>query len=74
MAMRLDKDFVSIDNTHETMKSYEVSKTFDVSGLSRIPKITQRYKAWSKLILKDLNGRENNPTFSLYSKDQITTF
>lgn len=70
----MEKEY--IEKTNETKepeirKSYDVSKTFDVSGVSRIP---DRFKAWNKLILQDLNGRRNSPSFYLYSKDEIVNF
>ncbi len=34
----------------------------------------QKYAGLNKLILRDLNGTNTSPTFSLYSKDQITEF
>lgn len=54
--------------------SAEISKTFDVSGLYKIPEIPSNFKALNKVILQDLNGRRKSPTFYLYSKDDIANF
>lgn len=36
--------------------------------------ISQRFAVLNKLITRDLNNNTNTPTFSLYSKDNITTY
>lgn len=35
---------------------------------------TMNFKAFNRLILQDLNGRKHNPTFTLYTKDDINRF
>ena len=53
------------------MESSEISKNFNFGETIRFP---DRFKAWNKLILKDLNSNTSSPTFYLYSKDKITDF
>ena len=67
----LSKEFISVDEPMESTKSYDVSKTFDMNGTVRLP---DKFKAWNKLILRDLNSNTNSPSFYLYSKDKITEF
>lgn len=67
----LSKEFISVDEPMESTKSYDVSKTFDINGTVRMP---DKFKAWNKLILRDLNSNTNSPSFYLYSKDKITEF
>lgn len=52
-------------------KSAEMSASFDVNGMIRMP---QRFAALTRLITRDLNGTIRSPTFYLYSKDQIADF
>lgn len=37
-------------------------------------KIPKHFAAWNKLIMRDLNSVYRNPTFTLYSKDDIISF
>lgn len=67
----LSKEFVAVDSVPESARSYDVSKHFDLNGTIRFP---DRFKAWNKLILRDLNSNTSSPTFYLYSKDKITEF
>ena len=67
----MSKEFISVEEPMESTKSYDVSKTFDMNGTVRMP---DKFKAWNKLILRDLNSNTNNPSFYLYSKDKITEF
>ena len=75
MENKNNRSFVSSSEKTVGVKSVlspsEVSKTFDINGISRIP---SSFKAWNKLILQDLNKRSSSPSFSLFSKDDISTF
>lgn len=46
-------------------------KTTDMEGMIGI---SQRFALLNKLITRDLNNNTNTPTFSLYSKDNITEY
>lgn len=37
-------------------------------------RISQKFASLNKVIMRDLNSNTNKPTFSLYSKDDITTY
>ena len=65
------REFISINEPIVGSKSAYVSQTFDTSGISRMP---EKFKAWNRLILQDLNGRTHSPSFYLYSKDNIKDF
>lgn len=43
----------------------------DYGAMIRLP---SRFSAISKLIMRDLNNNNESPTFSLYTRDQITSF
>ena len=47
------------------------NKDFDVNDLIRI---SQKFAALNKLTTRDLNNNVSTPTFSLFSKDDITTY
>ena len=49
----------------------EKKPTKDIDGMIGI---SQRFAVLNKLITRDLNNNTNTPTFSLYSKDDITTY
>lgn len=51
--------------------SQDKRQSVDVSGAFRMP---ERFSELSKLVLRDLNGRYPTPSFSLYTKDNITTY
>ena len=59
---------VGID-TQQVKKS--TKSDFDVNGMIRI---TDKFATINKLITRDLNNNVSTPTFSLYSKDDITTY
>lgn len=48
-----------------------VNRTDKIDGLIRI---TNKFATINKLITRDLNNNTNVPTFSLFSKDDITTY
>lgn len=47
------------------------NKDFDVNDLIRI---SQKFSALNRLTTRDLNNNVSTPTFSLFSKDDITTY
>ena len=51
--------------------SSDPNEGFDITKFRRLP---ERFATLNKLILRDLNGRYTTPTFTLYTKDDITTF
>ena len=51
--------------------SSDPNEGFDITKFRRLP---ERFSTLNKLILRDLNGRYTTPTFTLYTKDDITTF
>lgn len=54
--------------TNEESKS---DSKFNISGAIGI---SEKFAILNKLITRDLNNNTNSPTFSLYSKDDITTY
>lgn len=57
--------------TAHGVKTESAALNFDVSGMMRLP---DRFAVLSKLITRDLNGTYSTPTFSKYTKDDITSF
>lgn len=52
-------------------KQRAYSRDVDLSNMFHLP---QQFSSLNRLILRDLNGTGQSPTFYLYSKDQITEF
>lgn len=65
----MEKKIVEV--TENTSGSAATSSNFNIDGMIHLP---QRFAALNRLITRDLNGASRNPTFYLYTKDQITTF
>lgn len=65
----MEKKIVEV--TENTSGSAATSSNFNIDGMIHLP---QRFAALNRLITRDLNGTSRNPTFYLYTKDQITTF
>ena len=65
----MEKKIVEV--AENTSGSAATSSNFNIDGMIHLP---QRFAALNRLITRDLNGTSRNPTFSLYTKDQITTF
>lgn len=45
----------------------------DIPGVDTV-RIPKHFAAWNKLIMRDLNSTYRNPTFTLYTKDDIISF
>jgi len=60
-----------VEVTENTSGSAATSSNFNIDGMINLP---QRFAALNRLITRDLNGTSRNPTFYLYTKDQITSF
>jgi len=54
-----------------TNQEPKANKTTDIEGMIGI---SQRFALLNKLITRDLNNNTSTPTFSLYSKDNITEY
>lgn len=65
----MEKKIVEV--TENTSGSAATSSNFNIDGMIHLP---HRFAALNRLITRDLNGTSRNPTFYLYTKDQITTF
>jgi len=50
------------------------SRTKEIKDIEGMFGISQRFAVLNKLITRDLNNNTNTPTFTLYSKDDITTY
>ena len=55
----------------ESADSSATSKNFDLNGMISMP---SRFAALNRLITRDLNNVAQTPTFSKYSKDDITSY
>ena len=65
----MEKKIIEVDSV--ASNSATTSSNFNLDGMMRLP---QKFSALNRLITRDLNGNSKNPTFSLYTKDQITSF
>ena len=61
----------NITNTGNTVISEKRAPRTDMDGMIGI---TQRFALLNRLITRDMNNNTNTPTFSLYSKDNITEY
>lgn len=64
------KEVVVTDESQQ-IKKMAYDKDVNLNDTFHLPK---RFSALNKLILRDLNGTNQSPTFYLYSKDKITEF
>ena len=64
-------EIISYDESQNGKPDNTPKEYMTFSDTFRLP---QGFSAASRLILRDLNGRNSSPSFSLYSKDQITDF
>ena len=63
---------------NESNQTKTANEANNISNYSQNPAgmigISSRFAALNRLIIRDLNNNTNSPTFSLYSKDNITTY
>ena len=59
------------ENDKSETKDIKAERRLNMSGAIGI---SERFATLNKLITRDLNNNTNSPTFSLYTKDDITTY
>ncbi|MEY8573270.1 hypothetical protein AALD01_02535 [Oscillospiraceae bacterium 21-37] len=59
------------ENDKSEIKDVKAERRLNMSGAIGI---SERFATLNKLITRDLNNNTNSPTFSLYTKDDITTY
>ena len=64
------KEIVVADES-QNIKKMAYNKDVDLSNMFHLPK---QFSSLNRLVLRDLNGTGQSPTFYLYTKDQITEF
>lgn len=52
----------------------DVESKLNNKSLNKFPQISEKFALWNKLITRDLNSTIGKPTFSLYTKDDITRY
>ena len=52
----------------------DVESKLNNNSLNKFPQISEKFALWNKLITRDLNSTIGKPTFSLYTKDDITRY
>lgn len=71
------REVISVDG-NESNQTETANEANNISNYSQNPAgmigISSRFAALNRLIIRDLNNNTNSPTFSLYSKDNITTY